>query len=97
MGTSTGANRSTRKTWPERTCRCRCCRYVACASWAIRVAAEDQNAYVHLWNVASYLMGVDERLLPDTGKEAFWLTKLISERHHRPSEAGRVLTKSLLT
>ena len=62
----------------------------------IRVAAEDQNAYVHLWNVASYLMGVDERLLPDTGKEAFWLTKLISERHHRPSEAGCVLTKSLL-
>ena len=63
----------------------------------IRVAAEDQNAYVHMWNVASYLMGVDKRLLPDTGKEAFWLTKLIGERHHRPSEAGRVLTKSLLT
>lgn len=63
----------------------------------IRVSPDDLLAYVHLWNVASYLMGVDERLLPDTGKEGFWLTKLISERHHRPSEAGRVLTKSLLT
>ncbi|MGB3851656.1 MAG: oxygenase MpaB family protein [Tunicatimonas sp.] len=63
----------------------------------IRVSADDQLAYVHLWSVASYVMGVDERLLPDTGKEAFWLTKLISERHHRPSEAGRVLAKSLLT
>ena len=62
----------------------------------IQVAQEDTMAYVHLWNVASYLMGVDERLLPDTGKEAFWLTKMITERQHRPSEAGQVLTQSLL-
>ena len=62
----------------------------------IRIDHDGMMAYVHLWNVASYLMGVDERLLPDTSKEAFWLTKSISERQHRPSEAGQVLTKSLL-
>ena len=63
----------------------------------IRVEHDDMMAYIHRWNVASYLMGVDERLLPDTGKEAFWLTKLISERQHHPSEAGQALMKSLLT
>ena len=63
----------------------------------IPVAHNDMMTYVHLWNVASYLMGVDERLLPDTGKEAFWLTKLISERQHRPSEAGQALAKSLIS
>ena len=62
----------------------------------IRVDHDDMLAYVHRWNVASYLMGVDERLLPDTGKEAFWLSKLITERQHSPSEAGQTLTKSLL-
>ena len=62
----------------------------------IQVDHGDMLAYVHLWNVASYLMGVDERLLPDTGKEAFWLSKMIVERQHRPSEAGQALTKSLL-
>ena len=63
----------------------------------IRVEAQDALAYTHLWNVASYLIGVDERLLPDTSKEAFWLSKLIVERQHQPSEAGQALMKSLLS
>lgn len=63
----------------------------------INVTQEEANAYVHLWNVASYIMGVDERLLPDTSKEAFWLSKQITTRQHGPSEAGRALTQSLLT
>ena len=62
----------------------------------ITVEHDDMIAYIHLWNVASYLMGVDERLLPDTGKEAFWLNKMIVDRQHQPSEAGQALTKSLL-
>ena len=62
----------------------------------ITVEHDDMIAYIHLWNVASYLMGVDERLLPRTGKEAFWLNKMIVNRQHQPSEAGQALTKSLL-
>ena len=62
----------------------------------IRVEPNDALAYVHRWNVASYLMGVDERLLPDTAKEAFWLSKMIVERQHRPSEAGQAMMKSML-
>lgn len=60
------------------------------------VSPEDAQAYIHLWNVASYIMGVDERLLPDTSKEAFWLIKRVADRQHRPSEAGQALTQSLL-
>nr|WKN36880.1 oxygenase MpaB family protein [Tunicatimonas sp. TK19036] len=63
----------------------------------ITVSQEEANSYVHLWNVASFIMGVDERLLPDNSKEAFWLTRQIAKRQHSSSEAGRALTQSLLT
>lgn len=62
----------------------------------LKVSHEEMLAYVHLWNVAAYMMGVDERLLPDTAKEAFVLEKMIFGRHHAPSEAGQNLTKSLI-
>jgi hypothetical protein len=62
----------------------------------IKVNQEESMAYIHLWNLASYVMGVDERLLPDTSKEAFVLNKMIAERQFHPSEAGVILTKALL-
>ncbi len=61
-----------------------------------QVSHEDMLAYIHLWNVASYIMGVDEKLLPDTAKEAYVLDKAITTRQHTPSEAGQSLTKALL-
>lgn len=60
------------------------------------VSQQESLAYIHLWNLASYCMGVDERLLPDTSKEAFVLNKLIAERQFKKSEAGILLTKALL-
>ncbi len=62
----------------------------------IEVSQEESIAYIHLWNVASYIMGVDEKLLPDTSKEAFLLDKMIADRQFKSSEAGRTLTKALL-
>lgn len=56
-------------------------------------AVED---FLHLWNVIGYVMGVDERVLPQNGKEAFWLDKRIVERNFKTSEAGINLTQSLL-
>ncbi|NJO02592.1 MAG: DUF2236 domain-containing protein [Bacteroidia bacterium] len=53
-------------------------------------------AFLHLWNVIGYLLGVREELLPDTAKEAYWLDKKIAQRHFRKSEAGVELTASLL-
>jgi len=63
----------------------------------IKVSKDESEAYIHLWNVASYIMGVEEKLLPDTSKEAFLLNKMITERHFKPSEAGKGLTKALLS
>jgi hypothetical protein len=59
--------------------------------------AADCEAFLHLWRVIGYLLGLESDLLPQNGKEAFWLDKRIAERHFRASTAGQVLTQSLLT
>lgn len=61
-----------------------------------RLSYNEVMDYMHLWNVAGCMMGIDERLLPDTGKEAFLLDKMIVTRQFESSEAGRILTTSLL-
>lgn len=59
------------------------------------ISYEEQHAFMHLWNVIGYLLGVDERLLPASGKEAILLEKAIRKRHFRTSEHGRGLAASL--
>jgi hypothetical protein len=59
--------------------------------------SEEAESYLHLWNVIGFLLGVDEKLLPASMKEAYLLDKLITGRHFRKSEAGKELTKALLT
>ncbi len=56
----------------------------------------DAEAYLHLWNVISVIMGVDEALIPDNLREAFTMDKAIATRQFRPSEEGKALTKALL-
>jgi hypothetical protein len=62
----------------------------------ISVSTEEALAYIHLWNVASSMMGVVHELLPDTAKESFLLDKMIRERQFKRSEAGVALTAALL-
>jgi len=63
----------------------------------VEVSQSEAQAFIHLWNVANHIMGVDEPLLPDTTKEAFWLLKRIADRQHAPSPAGQEMAKALLT
>jgi hypothetical protein len=56
---------------------------------------EDQTAFIHLWNVIGSLLGIDDDLLPETGKEAKALEALIRKRQFKPSPQGQQLTKSL--
>ena len=56
----------------------------------------ESEAYLHLWNVIGYFLGVKEELLPVNLREAYHLDRLIAKRNFRPSEAGRTLTKALL-
>ncbi|MBC7923342.1 MAG: DUF2236 domain-containing protein [Ferruginibacter sp.] len=56
----------------------------------------ESEAYLHLWNVIGYFLGIAEDLLPANLREAYHLDRLIAKRNFRPSEAGRTLTKALL-
>ena len=56
----------------------------------------DAEAYLHLWNVISVIMGVNKELIPNNLREAFTMDKSIAKRQFRPSEEGKALTKALL-
>jgi hypothetical protein len=56
----------------------------------------ESEAYLHLWKVVGYLLGIREELLPENLREAYHLGHLIERRNNRASEAGVALTKSLL-
>lgn len=57
---------------------------------------QEAEDFLHLWNVIGYLLGVDERLLPNTMQEAFWLDKQISEKEFAESKEGQILANSLI-
>ena len=61
----------------------------------ISVSYDDQQSFLHLWNVIGSLLGLDEDLIPADGKAASALELAIRQRHFKPSEQGRELTKSL--
>ncbi|MCU0437922.1 MAG: DUF2236 domain-containing protein [Raineya sp.] len=56
----------------------------------------EADNFLHLWNVIGALLGVDERFLPNTMQEAYWLDKMIAEKEFRPSPEGKELTKALI-
>lgn len=58
--------------------------------------AQDAEDFLHLWNVIGHIMGVRNELLPQNGKEAFIIDKLISSRNFKKSQAGIELTQALL-
>jgi uncharacterized protein (DUF2236 family) len=56
----------------------------------------DRQAYYHAWRVVGYVMGIDERLLPETWEEGARLEKLIQQRHYGATAEGQSLTQALL-
>ncbi|TAH29261.1 MAG: DUF2236 domain-containing protein [Cytophagales bacterium] len=62
-----------------------------------KVSNEEAEAFLHYWNIIGYLLGVEELLLPQNRKEAFWLDKCIVERQFKTSEEGKILMKNLMT
>ncbi|PRY84863.1 oxygenase MpaB family protein [Mongoliibacter ruber] len=57
---------------------------------------EVLEAVLHYWKVIGYHMGIDVEFWPENAKEAFELEKLIRRRHLKESDAGKLLTRSLL-
>lgn len=62
----------------------------------VSVSYEEQQSFMHLWNVIGYLLGLDEDLIPQDGKSATLLEVAIRQRHFKSSLQGRALTKALL-
>jgi hypothetical protein len=60
-------------------------------------SSEEAESYLHLLNVVGFVLGVDEKLLPASVKEAYTLCRMIEKRHFRKSVAGVELTRALLT
>jgi hypothetical protein len=60
------------------------------------VTYQDQHAFLHLWAVIGYLLGLDDDLIPRDGKAANQLEGAIRARQFRSSAQGQELVKSLL-
>lgn len=57
---------------------------------------DQRESFVHVWKVIGSMLGLDDRLLPDSYDHATQLLNRILERNQRTSEAGVQLTKALL-
>jgi hypothetical protein len=64
--------------------------------FGLTISYQEQQAFMHLWNVIGFLLGLDERLLPETGKEALALEEAIRIRNFKSSAHGQSLTRSLV-
>ena len=60
------------------------------------ISPADAEAFQHMWNVIGFMLGLDEKLIPQDLKSAYKLTEVIEKRHMKPSEEGKLLTKALL-
>lgn len=60
------------------------------------VNESEQLSYIKYWSWIGAHLGVNQKLLPQNGKEAHDLEKVISKRQFKTSEHGVLLTLSLL-
>jgi hypothetical protein len=61
------------------------------------ISYNEQHSFMYLWNVIGFLLGLDNELIPQSGKSATILEQAIRLRHFKPSEQGRDLTRSLIS
>ncbi len=62
----------------------------------IEISKSEQSDYMHCWKVVGYLMGIDDRLLPDSYDDGFELATRILKHQAEVSEAGKALTDSCI-
>ena len=58
---------------------------------------QDAENYLYLWFVVGQLLGIDKKILPQTMKEAVFLSQNTEMRHFKSSHEGNVLTEALLS
>lgn len=60
-------------------------------------SAEERQGYMHIWKVAGYFLGVEERFLTDEYEEGLQLIALIERRQFRKTPEAITLVKALLS
>ncbi|MFZ4825914.1 MAG: oxygenase MpaB family protein [Phototrophicaceae bacterium] len=63
---------------------------------AIELSDEQTEAYLHLWKVVGFILGVQEQLIPTDLKEANDLFNTWAKLNHKDTSTGRELTKVLI-
>lgn len=61
----------------------------------VKTQTNDEESYLHFWDIIGCLLGVNERLLPVDLREAYHLDRAIYRRQFKPSTAGKGLTQAL--
>jgi hypothetical protein len=62
----------------------------------IRLSRDEEEAYLHYWNVVGFLLGVDARLLADNVDQARDLFDLIKARDAKQTDEGARLTRAAI-
>ena len=64
----------------------------------VRISSEQQNAYLHSWNVIGYVLGVNEKMLSEfnTYEKSEVIFNQIMQRRRGYSEDGELLQQALL-
>lgn len=62
----------------------------------VRLAEEEEEAFIHCWRIAGFLMGVDADLLPSNARDARNLGNAILAHQMQASAHGRELTDALV-
>ncbi|EPG72653.1 PF09995 family protein [Leptospira fainei serovar Hurstbridge str. BUT 6] len=66
------------------------------AQSSILLTDEEKDSYIHLWRVVGHLIGVKLELCPESFSDAHALGESIFLDQRKSSEAGKILTQSLI-
>lgn len=64
--------------------------------WRVPMSAEEEEAFLHMWQVAIHLLGVREEFIPRTWAAAYAQSEQVLTPILAPSREGRVLAEELL-
>jgi hypothetical protein len=62
----------------------------------VSFTTDEEEDYLHAWLIVGVWLGIEPSLLPRDYAEGRALGEYFRERHHGPSEAGRVMTRALI-
>ncbi|HTH56994.1 MAG TPA: oxygenase MpaB family protein [Cyclobacteriaceae bacterium] len=60
----------------------------------VKLTNDDANAWMHCWNIAGHLLGIDEKFLPETYEQGFQLATQILAHQAQESLPGIALASS---